>query len=182
MGSAASKISKAKPTPRVPPTPAMPSARAPKPDPIPEVSEGKSEGIVKDGQDPTFLKNLSALGQVHVPHNGFAIRTDNSMLKILERRKATEEAAETPTLNRVGARTLSNLLDERKSAKTAQEVEELCEMYGVSVEALNELGKHVNAPSVSKITLPAKSVEEDDGETHLAIWVDPPVVQEGISA
>lgn len=55
------------------------------------------------------------------------------MLEILMRRKATEEAAETVTLNRVGARTLSNLLDERKSAKTVKEVEELCEMYGVSV-------------------------------------------------
>lgn len=56
------------------------------------------------------------------------------MLNILKRRKATEEAAETVTVDRVGARTLSNLLDERKSAKTVQEVEELCAMYGVSVE------------------------------------------------
>jgi hypothetical protein len=56
------------------------------------------------------------------------------MLEILKRRKATEEAAETVTLDRVGARTLSNLLDERKSAKTVKEVEELCALYGVSVE------------------------------------------------
>lgn len=55
------------------------------------------------------------------------------MLSILERRKATEEAAETPTVDRVGARTLSNLLDERKSAKTVDEVEVLCKEYGVSV-------------------------------------------------
>jgi hypothetical protein len=35
------------------------------------------------------------------------------------------------------------------------------------MQALDQLGKHVNAPSISKIPLPAKSVEEDDGETHL---------------
>lgn len=56
------------------------------------------------------------------------------MLSILQRRKATEEAAETPTVNRLGARTLSNLMDERKSAKTIAEVEELCKEYGVSVQ------------------------------------------------
>lgn len=56
------------------------------------------------------------------------------MLGILERRKATEEAAETPTLNRLGARTLSNLMDERKSAQTMADVEALCKEYGVSVE------------------------------------------------
>lgn len=94
MGSAASKVSKAKPMPRVPPVPAMPTARTPRPEPMPEVSEAKSQGehplykategspltrrptgIVKDGQDPTFMANLSQLGQVHVPHSGITFRT-----------------------------------------------------------------------------------------------------------
>lgn len=44
MGSAASKVTKVKPIPKMPQAPVMPTARAPKPEPMPAVSEAKSEG------------------------------------------------------------------------------------------------------------------------------------------
>lgn len=31
--------------------------------------------ILNDGNDPTFLRNLSTLGQVNVPHSGIQLRT-----------------------------------------------------------------------------------------------------------
>lgn len=86
------------------------------------------------------------------------------MLEILKRRKATEEAAESgPAPNRLTAQSLSNLFDERKSAKTRAEVEVLCKEYGIDIGVLEELGKHVNAPSVSSY----KSLKEEVEETQM---------------
>lgn len=134
------------------------------------------------------MQNLSTLGAVHVPRSPTLFRPvrlsrsprfavlirvpywqDNRMLEILKRRKATEEAAESgPAPNRLTAQSLSNLFDERKSAKTRAEAEALCKEYGIDVEVLEELGKHVNAPSVSSY----KSLKEEVEETQMvrAVW------------
>lgn len=114
------------------------------------------------------------------------------MLEILERRQANDLEAETPTPNRLGARTLSNLLDDRKEVRTLVEAQELCREYGVDYEVrarlhhrsascscegadwngvwlqvLVELSKHVNSPSVSSVPIPARSPEEDQDEQQL---------------
>lgn len=87
------------------------------------------------------------------------------MLDILKKRAASELAADLPTPNRISAQSLSNLLDDRKSAKSRQDVVNLIKEYGVDmdVELLEELGKHMNAPSVSSV----KSLREDTEEIQM---------------
>lgn len=91
------------------------------------------------------------------------------MLDILSsRRKAVEEEeqiAVTPMSNRIPAQTLSNLLDERKSAKSRAEIEAIAKEYGVDMSVLDELAKHINSPSVSSIK--SASAKEEDEETQL---------------
>ncbi|SCZ97412.1 BZ3500_MvSof-1268-A1-R1_Chr4-2g07197 [Microbotryum saponariae] len=147
----------------------------------PLASETKSDAIVHDSQDPNFMRKLEQLGQVKVPSAGFAFRADNQMLDILKQRKEQELQSEslTPIRNRIGARSLSNLLDDCKQAASKQEMQELCELYQIdygheirSAQILTELNRHITSPSTSTIPLPERTVEEDDGETLLAIWVD----------
>ncbi|SCV69271.1 BQ2448_2291 [Microbotryum intermedium] len=140
----------------------------------PLASETKSDAILQDSQDPNFMRKLERLGQVKVPSAGVAFRADNQMLDILQQRKEQELQSEslTPIRNRIGARSLSNLLDDCKQTASKQEVQELCELYQIDYEILTELNWHVTSPSTSTIPLPERTVEEDDGETLLAIWVD----------
>lgn len=86
------------------------------------------------------------------------------MLDILKKRAASEEAAELPTPNRISAQTLSNLLDDRKSAKSRKDVENLIKEYGLDldIELLEELATHINAPSVSSV----KSLQDETLETQ----------------
>lgn len=85
------------------------------------------------------------------------------MLDILAKRKAVEEEAETPAPNRLSSQALSNLLDDRKAAATREEVEKLAKEYGMTMEVLEELGRHINAPSVSSI----KSLDEELEDAQL---------------
>ncbi|SGY75356.1 BQ5605_C005g03421 [Microbotryum silenes-dioicae] len=135
----------------------------------PLASETKSDAIVHDSQDPNFMRKLEQLGQVKLPSAGFAFRAHNQMLDILKQRKEQELQSEslTPIPNRIGARSLSNLLDDCKQAASKQEIQELCKLYQIDYEILTELNRHITAPSTSTIPLPERTVEEDDGETLL---------------
>lgn len=53
------------------------------------------------------------------------------MLTILQRRKVQDDAAETTTLNRISARSISNLFDECKSAASRDDIKQLAHMYGM---------------------------------------------------
>jgi hypothetical protein len=89
------------------------------------------------------------------------------MLNILAERKRAEEAAEefgygsrNNIRNQISAQTLSNLLDDRKDAKTQKELDDLAKDYGMDPAVIAELAKHVNSPSVSKIELPTTDPNE----------------------
>jgi len=78
------------------------------------------------------------------------------MLDILSVRKAEAEQLEAQGLvNRLSARSLSNYLDDRKTLATHAERAKLAKEYGISVELLEALAKHVNSPSVSNVPLRA---------------------------
>lgn len=86
------------------------------------------------------------------------------MLDILKKRAASESAAEVPTPNRISAQSLSNLLDDRKSAKNLTDVENLIKEYGVDMDVrlLESLALHITSPSVSQ----TKSLKDDTLETQ----------------
>ncbi|GAA5979194.1 hypothetical protein JCM11641_008457 [Rhodosporidiobolus odoratus] len=156
-------------------------ARGQAPEPIPKASEGKSEAIRRDAEDPSFAANLASLGQANVPGKGqAAFRTDNPMLNILAQRQQAEEAAEahgygsrTNIRNQLSARTLANLLDERKEAKTQQELEEIAREYGMEPNVVAQIARFVTTPSVSNIELP--TTDPNETPKRLAVWVDPKV-------
>ncbi|GAA5856442.1 hypothetical protein JCM5353_000235, partial [Sporobolomyces roseus] len=97
---------------------------------------------------------------------------DNAMLGILQERQRVDDAvaAGISTPNQLSA--ISNLLDDRKGAKTREEVDEVAREYGMDPKLIEELARHVNSPSISMV-LPSQDPDEDD--RRLAKWVDPPV-------
>ncbi|GAA6016590.1 hypothetical protein JCM11491_006006 [Sporobolomyces phaffii] len=156
------------------------SAQAPPPPrssapPPPRASETKDEAIVAESRDPDLAKNLQMLGQVAVPGKGMAstLHTDNAMLGILQERRRVDDAvaAGISTPNQLSARSLSNLLDDRKSAKTLEEADQIAVEYGMDPQLVRALARHVNSPSISMV-LPSSDPDEDD--RRLAKWVDPP--------
>ncbi|KAK4699954.1 hypothetical protein P7C70_g6301, partial [Phenoliferia sp. Uapishka_3] len=149
---------------------AMPSAR---PSKQPLASESNPSSVEEDGGfDPSFLKNLDKLGQVAVPKTPGLFRSDNRMLDILSQRRANEISAETPSLDRISAQSLSNLFDECKAVGTREEMEELAKEYGIDLKVVESLGKRFTAPSVAGVRTRKEEVEE----TQLARWVDPPAL------
>lgn len=85
------------------------------------------------------------------------------MLGILQERQRVDDAvaAGISTPDQLSARSLSNLLDDRKSAKTAQEADEIAVEYGMDPKLIRELAKHINSPSISMV-LPSSDPDEDD--------------------
>ncbi|KAL8283154.1 hypothetical protein RQP46_005932 [Phenoliferia psychrophenolica] len=163
MGSAASKV-KSKPLAsglRQPPAATLPSARRQQQPAEPLRASGtKSEAIEQDGHDPTFLSNLNALGQVHVPKTQGLFRSDNRMLDILAQRRANEVAEETPSTDRISAQSLSNLFDECKAVSSRAEMESIAKEYGMDVKLLESLGRFVTAPSVASVRTKKEELEE----------------------
>jgi hypothetical protein len=146
--------------------------------PPPRVSETKDESIMSESRDDDLAKNLQLLGQVSVPGKGIPTSStsslhENAMLGILQERRRIDEssAAGISTLNELSARGLSNLFDDRKSAKSLQEADQLCRDYGMDPRLIQELSKFVNSPSISRV-LPSNDPDEDD--RRLAKWVDAP--------
>jgi len=79
------------------------------------------------------------------------------MLDILSIRRAEAEQLEAQGRleNRLSARALSNYLDDRKTLATHADRAKLAKEYGISVDLLEELARHVNSPSVSNVPLRA---------------------------
>ncbi|GAA5910939.1 uncharacterized protein JCM6883_000650 [Sporobolomyces salmoneus] len=159
-----------------------PSTSAPPPPsqrPTPRASETKDESIIAESRDPDLAKNLRMLGQVKVPGKGMAstLHTDNAMLGILQERQRVDDAvaAGISTPNQLSARSLSNLLDDRKSAKSKEEADQIAVEYGMDPELVRTLARHVNSPSISMV-LPSSDPDEDD--RRLAKWVDPPAEEQ----
>lgn len=74
-----------------------------------------------------------------------------------------EAAASTPTPNRVQAPKLSQLLDERKSTRSARDMEFLAQRFGIDLEKLDAIAKFLSTPSVhekSTIRVAGKEGEE----------------------
>ncbi|GAA5932673.1 uncharacterized protein JCM15063_002174 [Sporobolomyces koalae] len=141
----------------------------------PLASATKDEAILAESRDPDLAKNLHRLGQVSVPGKGMAstLHTDNAMLGILQERQRVDDAvaAGISTPDQLSARALSNLLDDRKSAKSKQEADEIAREYGMDPKLIDELARHINSPSISMV-LPSSDPDEDD--RRLAKWVDGP--------
>ncbi|GAA5894554.1 hypothetical protein JCM5296_005128 [Sporobolomyces johnsonii] len=144
-------------------------------EPMPKASETKSDAIMRDAQDPTFARNLAALGQVRVPGKGMpTLRTDNPMLGILQERQRVDDAAAAgiSTPNLLSARGLSNLFDDRKECRTQGELDDLAKEYGMDPKLVEELARHINSPSIGTVL---KSSDPNEQDRHVAKWVDPPL-------
>lgn len=70
------------------------------------------------------------------------------------------------------ASTLSELLDRRKAARSTQELEKLCEEYGIEPSKLESLARFVNSPSINSATIrPIAGKSEEEG--FMATVCDP---------
>ncbi|RPD65960.1 hypothetical protein L226DRAFT_530091 [Lentinus tigrinus ALCF2SS1-7] len=182
MGSSASKPA-ARKLARTPPawagarTPGFGEQAHPHARPTAQASEKKDEAILRDSQDPQFLANLSKLGPVTVDHHMQTIRpAAASAQQLYQTRLRSEDEARSsrPTQNRLVASSLMDLLEERKFVSTEKEVAELAKKYGVDLEKLERLARHVNSVSVNQDTV-KRWVGKDGVEnvTMVASWVNP---------
>ncbi|KAH9834069.1 uncharacterized protein C8Q71DRAFT_687408, partial [Rhodofomes roseus] len=176
MGGASSKPVRHFPkTPKPPPTwagvrtprPDEPSASAGPSRPAPlRASETKNESIERDAKDPQFMAMLSKLGPVKVDHHMQTVRPGaDQVQRVFQARQRSEEDARslTPTRNRMLAGTLYELLEERKSASTREELEKLASRYEIDVDKLESVARFVNSPSVDEGSV-RKEVDRDGVE------------------
>ncbi|KAF9466300.1 hypothetical protein BDZ94DRAFT_1213000 [Collybia nuda] len=182
MGGAASKTSRKLPK-RVE-TPKWAGVRTPGPSDRPTqphergASEVKTEAIERDAHDPQFMANLTKLGAVKVDHHMQSARmpVPSEMHKLFKSRAQSEyeASAPTPTRNRLHAVTLSDLLDERKSAKTRGDLQRLSDRHVIDFTKLESLSRYVSSPSVQGGTA-VRTVGPDGEESLLmtAIWAEP---------
>jgi len=181
MGGAASKSARqlpktAKPTWAGARTPNPGEAQPPKA-PFPRASETKDEAIERDSRDPQFMANLSKLGPVKVDHHMQTIRpaADNTQ-RVFRMRLQSEAQARSPqsTHNRLLASSLLDLLQERKSVTSHEEMRRLAERYDIDIAKLESVARIVNSPSIDEGSI-TKVVDEDGVEriTMKAAWVDP---------
>ncbi|KAI0374707.1 hypothetical protein BV20DRAFT_960857 [Pilatotrama ljubarskyi] len=185
MGSAASKP--ARKLARTPPawagarTPHV-GEQAPAKPAMPQASETKSEAIERDSRDPHFLANLSKLGQVKVDHHMQTIKpaADQAQRLFQTRLRSEDEARSArPSRNQLVATSLMDLLEERKSASTQRDVEELAKKYDIDLEKLERMARYVNSVSIHQDSV-KRWISEDGVEhtTMLASWVDPKIEEE----
>lgn len=80
-----------------------------------------------------------------------------------------EASAPTPTRNRLHAATLSDLLDERKAAKTRGDLQRLADRYVIDFTKVENLSRFVSSPSVQGGTV-VRTVGPD-GEESLVMTV-----------
>ncbi|GAA5998855.1 hypothetical protein JCM5350_000109 [Sporobolomyces pararoseus] len=140
------------------------------------ISETKNEAIMSESRDDDLARNLASLGQVRVPGKGMASPLHvggNAMLGILQERQKQEDqiSSGVSNSNQLSARSLSNLLDDRKLCKTVEETVEVAKEYGIDPELVKELSRNVNSPSISRVL---KSNDPDEDDRRLAKWVDAP--------
>ncbi|KAF8610224.1 hypothetical protein BDV93DRAFT_601269 [Ceratobasidium sp. AG-I] len=186
MGSSASKAT------RKLPTKAQPSwAGARTAQPLPEqfrtakqpetlASDTKDSQIESDSKDPHFMTKLSQLGQVrvHNPQLGDRVRPQSDRsFNLIRAREASEQMAASPSTvpsNRVLALSLSDILDERKSASSSAEIAKIAGNYGMDVQTLERVARFVNTPSIAPQDV-TRTVGKDGEEkmTMLASWSEP---------
>jgi len=122
------------------------------------------------------MDKLRSLGPVKVDHHMQSFRTDTRMKDMLRSRDISEQqaASSTSTRNRLRAGSLFDLLEERKFAKSREEVVSMAEKYDVDKNVLERVALTVNSPSVVEGSL-RKVVGEDgeERETVQATWTDP---------
>ncbi|KAN0060508.1 hypothetical protein ACQY0O_007843 [Thecaphora frezii] len=156
----------------------------PGPTPATLASESKTQDIVRDASDPQLLKNLARLGAVKIRKQATNYEPSDQMLHILAaRQKASLEAcdsfagsAATPASSggRLGASTLSQLLDERKACTSLRDLERLAVEYDVPLRRIEELAQRFNPPTVGD-EIYAENVGERDETAQIkykAVWVE----------
>lgn len=90
------------------------------------------------------------------------------MLDILKSRQVAAEEEELiaasykkiAITNRLSAQALSNLLDERKTATSRAQIESIATEYGIEMAVLDELSRHITAPSVTALESTKEELEE----------------------
>ncbi|TFY61714.1 hypothetical protein EVJ58_g4339 [Rhodofomes roseus] len=132
-------------------------------------SRAVHQAIERDAKDPQFMAMLSKLGPVKVDHHMQTVRPAqqgaDQVQRVFQARQRSEEDARslTPTRNRMLAGTLYELLEERKSASTREELEKLASRYEIDVDKLESVARFVNSPSVDEGSV-RKEVDRDGVE------------------
>ncbi|KAI0943838.1 hypothetical protein AcV7_001819 [Taiwanofungus camphoratus] len=151
---------------------------APSPRPtLPKASETKNEAIERDSRDPQFMANLNQLGPVKVNHHMQTIRpAADRTQRIFQARQQSEAEARSSqsTHNRMLAASLHELLEERKSISSMEELNKLAKRYDIDITKLQSVARFVNSPSVAEGTV--KRTVGDDGAERItwnAAWVKP---------
>ena len=85
-----------------------------------------------------------------------------SAQQLFQTRLRSEEEARSsrPTKNRLVASSLAELFEERKFVSTEKELAELAKKYGMDLDKLERLARHVNSVSVNQDTV-RRTVNED---------------------
>jgi len=170
MGNAASKTARRYPKPiRVPATEPTPKNRLP--------DSHRTKEIEQDAGDSHFLANLSRLGPVRVNRSMETKRPDSmgpTTNRLFESRAKLEFEASSPRLprNHLHSFTLTELLNQRKSAHTRYDLQKLSKSFGIELNKLDSLTRFVTSPSV--IATAIHSVGKDGKESIAkAVWVEP---------
>lgn len=143
---------------------------------IPRASETKNEAIERDARDPQFMANLSKLGQVRVDHHMQTVRPDAERIQgVFQTRLQSEVEASSArsTHNKLVAGSLQDLLQERKSLTSRDELHKLAQRYDVDPDKLESITRFVNSPSIDEGSI-KRTIGEDGAETVTmkAIWVE----------
>jgi len=170
MGSAASKTARRYPKPsRVIATEPTYKNRLP--------DSHRTKEIEQDAGDPHFLANLSRLGPVRVNHSMETTRPDlmgSTTNRLFESRAKPEFEALSPhhlPKNHLYSSTLTELLNQRKSAHTQKDLEKLSKEFGIELDKLESLVRFITSPSAA-----IQSVGKDgEGSKSTAVWVEPVV-------
>ncbi|KAK7466953.1 hypothetical protein VKT23_004017 [Stygiomarasmius scandens] len=138
--------------------------------------ERRNRAIDEDSGDPHFLRNLNQLGPVKVDHHMQAIRPVQKTHQMLESRLRSEQEAFSmqPSPDRVQAATLTYLLDKRKTLTSKDEIRDLTQKYGIEVEKLESVARHVSSPSIQSGGI-VKTVGQDGEEkvSVMSVWIEP---------
>ncbi|KAG8822955.1 hypothetical protein FRC19_004910 [Serendipita sp. 401] len=126
---------------------------------------------VEDGSaNQQLLQNLTKLGQVTVDSPAVLQRTHEKMTHLV-RMQELSESASTTSGKSTDAYSLSQLLEERKYARTVEDANQLAKKYNLDPELVQRLSKIVNTPTLGRET----TLNMKDGERRTykeALWVD----------
>lgn len=134
-----------------------------------------------DTGDPHFLANLSRLGPVCVSLSMETSRPDpmgSTTNRLLEPRAKPEFEALSPHLskNHPYSSTLTELLNQRKSARTKEDLEELSKDFDIELDKLESLARFITSPSVISTAIDSVGID-GEGSITTAVWVEPDSVK-----